>query len=193
MSSVPQLLRFALVPHRPVPRQFLLSRGGSRTPQSVQSEPRAQLKYSEPGPPSSQSLSEAKLHVFVQAGRLGLSHRPRRVMVVALGHAVSIIRHMPHEKPASHAGAVRGPQSAQSLPKPHKFDSEPTPPSSQMPSDTELHSLVQTVRRDPQGGPAGGGGEGGDRGLGGDGGREGGEGGRGGGEGGEGGGEGGLG
>jgi hypothetical protein len=110
-------------------------------------------------------------------------------MVVALGHAVSIIRHMPHEKPASHAGAVRGPQSAQSLPRPHEFNSEPGPPSSQMPSDTELHSLVQTVRRDPHGGPAGGGGEGGDRG---DGGREGGEGGRGGGEGGEGGGEGGS-
>ena len=124
------------MPQRPVPRQFLLSRGGWRTPQSVQSEPRAQLKYSEPGPPSSQSLSEAKLHVFVQAGRLGLSHRPRRVMVVALGHAVSIIRHMPHEKPASHAGAVRGPQSAQSLPNPHKVDSEPAPPSSQAPSET---------------------------------------------------------
>jgi hypothetical protein len=61
-----------------------------------------------------------------------------------------------------------------------------------MPSDTELHSLVQTVRRDPHGGPAGGGGEGGDRGGGGVGGREGGEGGRGGGEGGEGGGEGGS-
>ena len=113
-------------------------------------------------------------------------------MVVALGHAVSIIRHMPHEVPASHAGAVRGPQSAQSLPKPHLANSEPAPPSSQAPSETELHSLVQTVRRDPHGGPAGGGGEGGDRGLGGGGGREGGEGGRGGGEGGEGGGEGGS-
>ena len=111
-------------------------------------------------------------------------------MVVALGHTVSIIRHMPHEVPASHAGRVRGPQSAQSLPNPHKMDSEPTPPSSQMPSEAELHSLVQTVRRDPQGGPAGGGGEGGDCGLGGG---EGGEGGRGGGEGGEGGGKGGLG
>ena len=121
------------------------------------------------------------MHVFVQAGALGLSHRPRRAMVVALGHTVSIIRHMPHEVPASHAGVVRGPQSAQSLPKPHKVNSEPAPPSSQAPSETELHSLVQTVRRDPHGGPAGGGGEGGDRGPGG-----------GGGEGGEGGGEGGS-
>ena len=97
------------------------------------------------------------MHVFVQAGALGLSHRPRRAMVVALGHTVSIIRHMPHEVPASHAGAVRGPQSAQSLPRPHEFNSEPGPPSSQMPSDTELHSLVQTVRRDPHGGQQAGG------------------------------------
>ena len=57
-------------------------------------------------------------------------------MVAALGHTVSIIRHMPHEVPASHAELVRGPQSAQSLPKPHKADSEPAPPSSQLLSET---------------------------------------------------------
>ena len=39
---------------------------GKRGPQSVQSVPRAQLRNWEPGPPSSQSASEAQLHVSVQ-------------------------------------------------------------------------------------------------------------------------------
>jgi len=40
--------------------------GSTRKPQSVQSLPRLQNKYSAPGPPSSQRPSEAKLHVSVQ-------------------------------------------------------------------------------------------------------------------------------
>ena len=39
---------------------------GCRGPQSVQSVPRAQLRNSEPGPPSSQSASEDQLHVSKQ-------------------------------------------------------------------------------------------------------------------------------
>ena len=44
---------------------------GTRGPQSVQSVPRAQLRNSEPGPPSSQSPSEAQLHVSPQRTTLG--------------------------------------------------------------------------------------------------------------------------
>jgi len=40
--------------------------GSTRKPQSVQSLPRLQNKYSAPGPPSSHRPSEAKLHVSVQ-------------------------------------------------------------------------------------------------------------------------------
>ena len=44
--------------------------GVVRGPQSVQSVPRTQNENSAPGPPSSQSLSEAKLHVSAQVVRV---------------------------------------------------------------------------------------------------------------------------
>jgi hypothetical protein len=49
--------------------------GGKRGPQSVQSVPRLQSNHSAPGPPSSQTPSEAKPHVSVQAGPVCNSRR----------------------------------------------------------------------------------------------------------------------
>jgi len=71
------------------------------------------MLYSEPGPLSSQSLSEAYVHVFV--------HPP---------------------SPPDGEGGVpppppppRGPQSTQSVPSAHMLNSEPGPLSSQSPSE----------------------------------------------------------
>ena len=84
---------------------------GTRGPQSVQSVPRAQLVNSAPGPPSSQSASEAQTHVSVQSG--------------VDGGATD----------GGGARGTRGPQSVQSVPYWQSGNSAPGPPSSQKPSE----------------------------------------------------------
>jgi hypothetical protein len=68
---------------------------------------------------------------------------------------------MPQPVPASQAGAIRGPQSVQSLPKAQLANSAPGPPSWHWPSEAKEHSFKHRVLVEPQGGPAGGGGVGG--------------------------------
>ena len=93
----------------------------SRGPQSVQSVPPAHIEYSAPPPPSSQSPSSKESHVLEQPTLLAGGGGGGR------GGAV----------------AVRGPQSAQSVPKMHIENSDPAPPSSQSPSSGKMHVLVQ--------------------------------------------------
>jgi len=86
-----------------------------RGPQSAQSLQMSQRAYSEPWPPSSQSLSDAWKHVLMQMplpsyGGYG-------------GYATV------------HSAAERGPQSWQSEQWSHRPYSEPWPPSSQSPSE----------------------------------------------------------
>jgi len=57
---------------------------------------------------------------------------------------------------------VRGPQSVQSVPSEHELYSEPGPPSSQSPSDAQLHDSVQMVPGSGGGVGGAGGGAGGE-------------------------------
>ena len=118
---------------------------GTRGPQSVQSVPRAQLRNSEPGPPSSQSASEAHTHVSVQRG-------------VDDGGSDD-----------GGARGTRGPQSVQSVPYWQSGNSAPGPPSSQKPSEAYVGNPThRSLQSAPLAGggdaTAGGGGERGTRG-----------------------------
>jgi hypothetical protein len=115
----------------------------SRSPQSSQSVPRAHCEYSAPGPPSSHSPSIFSTQVFKHT--------------------------MPGERGGSMGGGgegglggsdKRGPQSLQSVPRPHAENSLPAPPSSQSPSlpcrHVSWHAGVGGAGS--EGGAAGGGG-----------------------------------
>lgn len=87
-----------------------------RGPQSTQSVPRAHKLNSEPGPPSSHSLSERAPHV--------------------LRHVIEPLSLLPG--PLGGGGGGNGdedPQSKQSVPASHIENSLPGPPSSQSPSE----------------------------------------------------------
>ena len=169
MSSLPQLLRPKRVPQMPLPRHrwFCCNSTVRRGPQSQQSVPLRQKLNSAPGPPSSQTPLKAypplPEHVFWQTpATFGLEQTGRSwTWACVAGQLVSIIRHMPQPVPASQAGAIRGPQSVQSLPKAQLANSAPGPPSWHWPSEAKEHSFKHRVLVEPQGGPAGGGGEGG--------------------------------
>ena len=80
-----------------------------RGPQSAQSVPRAQSDHMEPGPPSSQRPFEAQWPD---------------------GCGVHVSRHWAlGRNEGAGGGIMRGPQSAQSVPRAQCEDSEPGPPS----------------------------------------------------------------
>ena len=144
---------------------------GTRGPQSAQSVPRAQLVNSAPGPPSSQSASEAQTHVSVQRGVDGGAtdgggargvRGPQSAQSVPYWQSVYSAPMPPSSQKPSEAyvgnpghrslqsvadggGArgVRGPQSVQSVPYVQALKSEPGPPSSQSTSEAKLHVSEQ--------------------------------------------------
>ena len=89
----------------------------ARGPQSSQSLPSGQIENSEPGPLSSQSLSEAYMHVLPHPGVCGSGG-------------------------GAGGNGTRTPQSWQSLPCGQMAYSAPGPPSSQSPSDECTHSSL---------------------------------------------------
>ena len=89
-----------------------------RSPQSKQSMPMPQMPYSAPGPPSSQSPSDAWMQFSLQPGVMGTG--------------------------GGEGGRMpRSPQSKQSLPSAQRPYSSPAPPSSQSVSEACTHSLLQ--------------------------------------------------
>ena len=90
-----------------------------RGPQSSQSVHAVHVLNSEPSPPSSQSPSDANAHVF--------THVPEPGGPGGGGGGGTLC---PSQLPAS-----RGPQSSQSWHGLHVWNSEPSPPSSQSPSE----------------------------------------------------------
>ena len=142
---------------------------GSRSPQSAQSWHGVQLAYSEPSPPSSQSPSLAKMHVFRHVPLPGLQAKRHTLkppdqpqkgqgaggrMRLGCKGAVATIGSRTAYGPGGGGDGViegggiakaqltRGPQSWQSVHAVHDENSEPSPPSSHSPSAAKLHELT---------------------------------------------------
>ena len=106
--------------------------GGERTgrgPQSSQSVPYAQNEYLEPGPPSSQSVSDEWKHVFKQVIPGGVAGGGGGAGGAGGGGE----------------STGRGPQSSQSVPYAQIAYLEPGPPSSQSVSDEWKHVFKQMI------------------------------------------------
>ena len=110
-----------------------------RGPQSAQSVHAAQIEYSPPAPPSSQSPSEAKRQVFTQVPEPGGPGGGESAGGGGGGAGGAGGRGGGGETKTQ---CARMPQSLQSVHAEHALYSEPAPPSSQSPSLAQRHEFT---------------------------------------------------